>query len=117
MKSTHSLVQRSICPISCTLDIVGDKWTLLIIRDLFGGKTTYSEFQKSPEKIPSNILASRLKRLIEDELISKQPYQEKPLRYEYVLTEKGRSLGIVLQAMVNWGEANIPGSKALLKPD
>ena len=55
---------RSPCPIANTLDIIGDKWTLLVIRDLFAGKTTYGEFQDSPEGIPTNILADRLKRLL-----------------------------------------------------
>lgn len=108
--------KRSICPIANTLDIVGDKWTLLIIRDLFAGKKTYSEFHKSPENIPTNILASRLKRLLEANLIHKVEYQKKPVRYEYLLTGSGRELGHILEAMVFWGEKNIPGSKALLKP-
>ena len=56
-------LKRSICPVSCVLDILGDKWTLLVVRDMFMGKKTYGELQKSPEKIPTNILAERLKRL------------------------------------------------------
>lgn len=106
--------KRSICPIACTLDILGDKWTLLIVRDLFVGKKTYSEFQKSLEKIPTNILADRLKRLLEHEIINKVAYQQNPVRYEYVLTNKGEELGGVLEKIIIWGEANIPGSKAML---
>ncbi|VAW92315.1 Transcriptional regulator, HxlR family [hydrothermal vent metagenome] len=107
---------RSPCPVACTLDILGDKWTLLVVRDLFVGKKTYGEFQKSPEKIPTNILADRLKRLLEFGIISKTPYQQNPLRYEYSLTVKGRELGPILKAMVAWGEKHVPGSKALMQP-
>ncbi len=107
---------RSPCPIACTLDILGDKWTLLVVRDLRSGKKTYTALQQSPEKIPSNILADRLKRLVEHGIIEKRAYQQHPVRYEYALTDKGKALGKVLQAMVKWGEEHIPGSKALMKP-
>ncbi len=107
---------RSPCPVACTLDILGDKWTLLVIRDLFVGKKTYSEFQHSPEKIPTNILADRLKRLTQHSIIKKEPYQMNPVRYQYTLTTKGNDLGLVLKAMVDWGEKNVPGSKARMKP-
>ena len=69
MKNTERMIRvqkmRSPCPIANTLDILGDKWTLLIIRDAFAGKITYGDFQISPEKIPTNILADRLRRLVE----------------------------------------------------
>ncbi len=108
--------KRSPCPVACTLDIIGDKWTLLVVRDLFAGKKTYSEFQHSPEKIPTNILADRLKRLVKNGIIVKEPYQSHPVRYQYLLTAKGRELGLVLKAMLQWGEKHIPGSKALMHP-
>lgn len=108
---------RSRCPIACALDIVGDKWTLLVIRDLFAGKKTYGELQASPENIPTNLLADRLKRLIKHQVIVKSPYQKQPVRYQYTLTAKGKELGLVLKAMVQWGEKNIPGSKAMIRPD
>jgi len=106
---------RSPCPIANTLDILGDKWTLLVIRDLFTGKHTYSEFQSSPEKIPTNILANRLKRLADFGIIEKAPYQQRPVRYAYQLTDKGRSLGQVLKEMADWGICNIAGTEAKLK--
>jgi DNA-binding HxlR family transcriptional regulator len=105
-------MKRSPCPVASTLDIIGDKWSLLVVRDLFAGKKTYSEFQGSPEKIPTNILADRLKRLTEYEIIEKNPYQQSPLRYEYKLTAKGMDLGAVLKAIVQWGEKHLPGTKA-----
>ncbi|WP_457664845.1 winged helix-turn-helix transcriptional regulator [Thiolapillus sp.] len=114
-RNTIRTFKRSPCPVACTLDILGDKWTLLVIRDLFAGKKTYSELQGSPEKIPTNILADRLKRLVEHEIIAKEPYQTRPVRYQYVLTAKGKELGSVLKAMVRWGEKHIPGSKARIK--
>ncbi|MEW8506672.1 MAG: helix-turn-helix domain-containing protein [Candidatus Thiodiazotropha sp.] len=114
--SGHKEFIRSRCPIACVLDILGDKWTLLVVRDLLSGKKIYGEFLASFEKIPTNILAERLKRLIEHEIVVKSPYQERPIRYEYVLTHKGKELGPVLRAMVQWGEKHIPGSKAMLKP-
>ncbi len=113
MKNPHKQVlpsacKRSICPISCALDIVGDKWTLLVVRDLLMEKSTYSELQKSPENIPTNILADRLKRLEKVGIVSRQPYQQRPVRHAYVLTDKGKGLGIILKAMVEWGNHYIP---------
>ena len=102
--------KRSICPVACTLDIIGDKWTLLVVRDLILGKKTYSEFQSSQEAIPTNILAERLKRLQAQGVVTKQQYQDKPVRYEYHLTDKGRDLRPVLLAMVKWGNQYIEGT-------
>lgn len=109
------LHKRSVCPIACTLDIIGDKWTLLVIRDLSLGKKTYREFQESPEGIPSNILAERLKRLESHGIIEKHPYQERPVRYAYQLTPKGQALGPILKDIVKWGLKFIPGTQAKLR--
>ena len=106
----------SPCPVANTLEVIGDKWSLLIIRDLFMGKTTYKEFQDSPESIPTNILAARLKKLEQDGLLNKNPYQDRPVRYAYTLTEKGRALGPILSSMKNWGEEFIPGAKVMMSP-
>lgn len=105
--------KRSACAIANTLDILGDKWTLLVVRDLFLGKKTYSEFQNSPEKIPTNILAERLKRLESAGIISKQSYQLRPVRYAYQLTQKGEALEAVLKEMVIWGNKFIPDTISL----
>ena len=99
---------RSPCPVAVTLDLIGDKWSLIVIRDLFRGVTRYNDFLKSPEGITTNILADRLKRLEEHGLISKAAYQEHPLRYEYALTEKGRALGPTLRAIVVWANEHYP---------
>jgi DNA-binding HxlR family transcriptional regulator len=107
---------RSPCAVACTLDLVGDKWSLLVVRDLLRGNTTYGTLQNSPEGIPTNILADRLKRLEEAGLIAKSAYQDHPVRYTYQLTEKGRSLSDVLRALVQWGKKHIPGTQVLKMP-
>jgi DNA-binding HxlR family transcriptional regulator len=104
---------RSACAIANSLDIVGDKWTLLVVRDLLHGKRTYGELADSPERIPTNILAERLKRLEAAGIISSAAYQERPVRYAYTLTSKGRALGDVLLAFVRWGKQHIPGTITL----
>ena len=95
---------------ACTLDLLGDKWTLLVVRDLLLGKTIYSEFRQSPERIPTNILAERLKRLQAAGLVVKDRYQDHPPRYRYLLTGKGRDLYPVLSAIIDWGNRHIPGT-------
>lgn len=101
--------RRSECPVACTLDVIGDRWTLLVIRDIFKGKKRYNDFLASPERYPTNILANRLKRLEEEAIIEKNLYNEHPPRSEYILTDKGLELGKVLEAMYHWGSKNILG--------
>jgi DNA-binding HxlR family transcriptional regulator len=107
---------RSPCAVACTLDLVGDKWSLLVVRDLLRGSVTYGELQNSPEGIPTNILADRLKRLEEARLVAKSAYQDRPVRYAYRLTENGKALSDVLLALVRWGQKHIPGTRALEGP-
>lgn len=107
---------RSPCAVACTLDLVGDKWSLLVVRDLFRGSVTYGELQNSFEGIPTNILADRLRKLEEADLIAKSPYQEHPVRYAYALTPKGKDLGDVLLAFVRWGKKHIPGTQVMGSP-
>ncbi len=104
---------RSACAVANSLDIVGDKWSLLVVRDLLQGKRTYSELADSPESVPTNILADRLKRLESAGIVTSAPYQERPVRYAYTLTPKGSELGEVLLAFVRWGKRHIPGTVAL----
>lgn len=108
---------RSQCAVANSLDIVGDKWSLLVVRDLYFGKRTYKELADSPERIPTNILADRLKRLEAAGIVTGTPYQERPVRYAYALTPKGRDLGEVLRAFVHWGKRHIPGTVALNEAD
>ena len=100
---------RSSCPVASVLDIVGDKWTLVVVRDLFLNKHRYGDFLTSPEAIPTNILAERLKRLEAAGIVKRELYQDNPPRAEYFLTTKGADLGPVLRAMRQWGKQYIPG--------
>jgi DNA-binding HxlR family transcriptional regulator len=111
--STAKPFARSACAIANSLDMVGDKWSLLVVRDLLHGKRTYGELVNSPERIPTNILADRLKRLESAGIITSAPYQQRPMRYAYTLTPKGNALGEVLLAFVRWGKQHIPGTVTL----
>ncbi len=104
---------RSACAVANSLDILGDKWSLLVVRDLLHGKRTYGELALSPEGIPTNILADRLKRLESAGIVTSTPYQSRPVRYAYTLTPKGSALGDVLLAFVRWGKQHIPGTVTL----
>ena len=108
--------RRSVCPVACTLDLIGDKWTLLVIRDLLSGKTKFKEFLQSPEHIATNILAERLTRLHEHGLVERQHSDVHSGRCDYVLTAKGLTLLPVLRAVAAWGLQHIEGTAALIKP-
>ena len=98
-----SRTHRSFCPVACTLDVLGDRWSLLVVRDLLRGKKRYAEFLESPEGIPTNILAERLKRLTATRVIRSRRYSQHPPRVEYELTQKGEDLRPILRTMVEWG--------------
>ena len=96
---------RSNCPISCSLDVWGDKWSLLIVRDLmFAKQCTYGDFLKSDEKIATNILASRLQTLEANGIISKTDHPDSRAKVLYKLTEKGIDLLPVLIEIQLWAE-------------
>ncbi|WP_271253457.1 winged helix-turn-helix transcriptional regulator [Pseudanabaena sp. Chao 1811] len=104
--------RRSPCPVSCTLDLIGDRWTLLVIRDMmFFGKQRFEEFLESPEGISTNILANRLKLLEDLGLVAKQPYSNHSRRMNYHLTDQGRSLRPVLKVIIAWGLKHIPDTQ------
>jgi len=106
------ITRRSMCPISSTLDILGDKWTLLIIRDLmFKGKKTYGEFLRSEEKIATNILADRLLILEKNRIVEKTAFPGSKVKNLYRLTPKGIDLMPTLLEIVLWGDKyfEIPG--------
>lgn len=106
--------RRSVCPIACTLDLIGDRWTLLVIRDLWAGRTRFSEFLASPEAIATNILTDRLTLLVDHGLVERVPPTGRAKTYR--LTDKGQSLMPVLAAMRDWGLANLEGTKAHIRP-
>jgi len=101
---------RSGCPVASTLDIAGDRWTLVILRDMLCGKRRFSEFLDSPEKITTNVLTDRLIQMERAGLVKKRPYQLHPKRFEYSLTRKGEALLPLLQEMCRWGNRFIPGT-------
>jgi len=104
--------RRSPCPVACTLDLIGDRWTLLVIRDMmFFGKQRFEEFLDSPEGISTNILAHRLKLLEEQGLVEKEPYGTHSRRMNYRLTAKGNSLRPVLKAVVVWGLRHVESTQ------
>ena len=115
VKSAHIESRRSVCPIACTLDLVGDKWTLLIVRDLMSGKSHFKEFLASPENIATNILADRLARLASNGLIERYPSSDIAGREAYRLTEKGRSLRGLMVQLKAWGLDHIDGTDARLQ--
>lgn len=91
------------CPIARTLDVVGDRWTLLIIRDMFMGRTKFGEMLESCPGLPPRLLSDRVKRLEDQGLVKRTVYSQHPLRAEYHLTAKGRSLFPVLRSIGEWG--------------
>lgn len=108
--------KRSVCPLACALDVIGDKWTLLVIRDLACGKRHFNDLCRSPERIATNILAERLARLVTSGLAEKYASADQPGRDAYRLTAKGRTLGPVLTVVAEWGLANIKGTEARMTP-
>lgn len=111
---------RSACPVAYALDLIGDKWSLLIIRDLVFGKKTYSELLAAPEGITTNILADRLKRLTAEDIVMKILYQPHPQRYHYALTRKGKELALILRPLAKWSNRHYPetlGLEEILSPE
>lgn len=101
----RKIEQRSTCPISTALDIFGDKWSLLIVRDLmFNQKKTYGEFLASEEKIATNILADRLMMLEMGNIVTKEEHPESKAKVLYKLTAKGIDLIPVMVEMILWSE-------------
>jgi DNA-binding HxlR family transcriptional regulator len=93
------------CPVARTLDIIGERWSVLILRDLFlQGPRKFQDFERSLSGISPNTLSARLKRLEEDGIIERRYYAEHPPRAEYLLTPKGRELGPAMKALRAWGE-------------
>jgi DNA-binding HxlR family transcriptional regulator len=93
------------CPVARALDVIGEKWSLLILRDLFRkGPQRFQEFEDGLPGVAPNTLSARLKALESESVIETRLYQNHPPRYEYLLTDKGKALGPVLKALYAWGE-------------
>lgn len=91
------------CSIARTLEVVGERWTLLVLRECFLGTARFDDFQRRLG-VARNVLQTRLERLLEEGVLERRPYQERPLRHEYVLTREGRELLPVLLALLEWGD-------------
>jgi DNA-binding HxlR family transcriptional regulator len=107
--------RRSPCPVACSLDIFGDRWTLLVVRDLVCGHTRFKELAASPERIPSNILSERLARLLRHGIIVQVEPANGSKHLAYQLTAKGEALRPLLAAVRDWGLAWEPGTKAAVR--
>ena len=108
--------RRSPCPVACSLDLVGDRWTLLVVRDLMSGRSRFKDFTAAPERIPTNILSDRLARLLRHRIVDRIPAEDGTKRLAYRLTAKGAALRPVLEAMRDWGLAHAPGPRAAHVP-
>jgi DNA-binding HxlR family transcriptional regulator len=116
LPSRISLEDRE-CPLSTTVEHVGEWWTLLILHDAFDGYTRFYQFQESLG-ISSSMLTTRLKALVADGLLERRPYQTNPVRHEYVLTELGHSLRPVIVALAAWGNSRLaPAERSMVLVD
>ncbi|MFS4092252.1 winged helix-turn-helix transcriptional regulator [Streptomyces sp. AF1A] len=105
------------CPLSTTAQHVGEWWTLLILHDAFDGYTRFDQFQENLG-ISTSMLTARLKTLVADGLLERRPYQTNPVRYEYVLTDLGRSLRPVIVALAAWGNSRLtPEQRSMILVD
>ena len=96
------------CSIAAALEVVGERWSLLIVRDVMNGHRRFDQLQKALG-VARNVLSARLQRLIEEDILERRAYQANPERYEYFLTEKGLDLWPSLIPLLNWGDRYSPG--------
>jgi DNA-binding HxlR family transcriptional regulator len=96
-----------ICSVARTLEVVGERWTLLIVRDALLGLRRFDEFRDSLG-LARNVLSDRLATLVEAGILERVAYQERPTRHEYLLTPKGRELSLVVFTLMHWGDRHMP---------
>ena len=112
--SKDTPLRRSPCPVACALDILGDRWTLLVVRDLMLGRSRFKDFASSPEGIPTNILADRLERLVKWKIARQIPAADGTKHLAYGLTKKGDALRPTLRELRDWGLKWERGTRANL---
>jgi DNA-binding HxlR family transcriptional regulator len=95
--------ETQVCSIARTLEVIGERWTILILRDCFMGIRRFDDFQRSLG-VARNVLSARLQRLVDEGILEKRAYEQRPVRYEYRLTEKGRDLWPILMTLLKWGD-------------
>lgn len=100
----HEIKVLPACPVETTLTLIGDKWTVLILRDLLGGTMRFGELRKSVGSVSQKVLTAKLRDMEENGLVTRKVYAEVPPRVEYALTPLGQSLAPILDAMKTWGE-------------
>src|SRR6266850_242712 len=105
------------CPVAKTLEVVGDRWTLLVVRDLLGRTRRFQDLQASLPGIAPNILSDRLKLMEEHALVTRRFYSDHPPRAEYELTDKGKELGVVVGALAAWGARHVYRRTRLVHAD
>ena len=106
MSADQAPTDGDLCSIASTLEVIGDRWTLLVLRDAFRGLRRFDQLQ-ADLGVARNILADRLARLVEHGVLEKIRYQDRPPRYEYRLTQKGVDLSPALVAMMRWGDKHL----------
>ncbi|MEE1019077.1 MAG: helix-turn-helix domain-containing protein [Acutalibacteraceae bacterium] len=104
MNKQKTIKELPACPVETTLTLIGDKWKVLILRDLISGTRRFGELKKSIGSVSQKVLTAKLRDMEESGLVKRKVYAEVPPRVEYSLTETGKSLEPVLDAMKNWGE-------------
>jgi len=107
--------EGQICSIARSLELIGERWSLLVIREVFHGRRKFNEMQRSLG-VARNVLAARLQRLVDQDILERRPYSEHPERYEYFLTEKGLDLWPVMVSLMHWGDEHepLPGGPPML---
>jgi DNA-binding HxlR family transcriptional regulator len=105
------------CPVAKSLEIVGERWTLLVVRDLLRGPGRFQDLQRSLEGVAPNLLAERLRRMERHGLIARRLYSRHPPRAEYHLTDKGRELGVIVGALAQWGSRHVHRRHHLVNED
>jgi len=105
------------CPVAKTLELVGERWTLLVVRDLLAGPRRFQDLQESLPGVAPNMLSARLKRMEEHGLIRRSFYSDHPPRASYELTDKGRDLGAVVGALAAWGSRHVHPGSALVSEE
>lgn len=104
MSESKNVKELPACPVETTLTLIGDKWKMLILRDLLPGTKRFGELKKSIGSVSQKVLTAQLRDMEENGLINRKVYAEVPPRVEYSLTDLGKSLEPILDAMWNWGE-------------
>jgi len=104
----HNTYDGQVCSVARALEVIGERWTLLILRDAFMGVRRFDDFQRSLG-IARNVLNTRLQRLVEAGLLERRRYQERPERFEYRLTERGIDLWPAIVALMQWGDRHLAG--------